>query len=175
MYELGAAFSLSFFFPFVLSLFDMNDSLVTPIDDSDTLFIFQADDGLFEDSMYELGAAFQPDDALSVSSVFPVVFSLFDVDDSLVTPIDDSDTLYLFQLHDGLFGELIYELDAAFRPDDALSLSSFLPVDLSLFHVYDSLVTPIDDSDTLYLFQLNDGLFGELIYELDAACRPDDA
>ena len=90
------AVSLSLFFSFDLSLSQVDDSLVTPIDDSDTLFIFQADDGLFEDSMYELGAAFQPDDALSVSLFFPVVFSLFDVDDSLVTPIDDSGTLIIF-------------------------------------------------------------------------------
>ena len=104
VFQPNDAFSLSLFFPFDPSLFDVDDSLVTsiddslvtPIDDSDTLFIFQADDGLFEDSMYELGAAFQPDDALSLSSVFPVVFSLFDVDDSLMTPIDDSDTLIIF-------------------------------------------------------------------------------
>ena len=48
------------------------------------------------------------------------------------------------------------EVDAVFRPDDSVSLSLFFSFVLSLSQVDDSLVTPIDDSDTLITFQLDD-------------------
>ena len=45
-----------------------------------------------------------------------------------MTTKDDSTTLFLFQMEDGLLGKSVSEVDAVFHPDDVFSFSCFFVV-----------------------------------------------